>query len=87
MTIRQKAEKRQWENIILALASAYMYNVSGRGEKKMSQMYFILVVLAALVMLGFFMSRSIKKHDAKMANVKKKKGRSKYMPEYKKPGK
>lgn len=52
-----------------------------------TQVYFLLVVLAAFVFLGFMLSRSIKKHDAKMATVKKKKGRSKYMKEYKRPGK
>lgn len=53
----------------------------------MSQIYFILFVMIALGLLGFGLSYSIKKHDAKMATVKKKKGRRKYMPEYKKPGK
>lgn len=51
------------------------------------QIYFLLGVLAAFVILGFGLSRSIKKHDAKMATVKKKKGRTKYMREFKKPGK
>lgn len=51
------------------------------------QIYFILLILGAFVLLGFGLSRSIKKHDAKMATMKKKKGRSRYMPEYKKPGK
>lgn len=63
-----------------------MYNVSERGEIKM-QLYFVLGVLVALGLLGFALSLSIKKHDAKMAAVKKKKGRRKYMPEYKRPGK
>jgi hypothetical protein len=48
------------------------------------QVIFMLAVLAAFVLLGFMLSRSIKKHDAKMAHVKKKKGRNRYMPEYKK---
>jgi hypothetical protein len=47
----------------------------------------MLGILAAFVFLGFMLSLSIRKHDAKMATMKKKKnGRSKYMPEYKKPG-
>ena len=53
----------------------------------MSQIYFVIGVLVALGILGFGLSLSIKKHDARMATVKKKKGRRKYMPEYKKPGK
>jgi len=51
------------------------------------EIYFILGIMAAFVVLGFFLSLAIKKHEAKMANAKKKKGRSRYMPEYKKPGK
>ena len=52
------------------------------------QVYFILGLLVGIGILVFMMSRSIKKHDAKMAKMKKgKKGRSKYMPQYKKPGK
>jgi hypothetical protein len=51
------------------------------------QVYFILLILGAFVGLGFMLNRSIKKHDAKMATMKKKKGRRRYMPEYKRPGK
>jgi hypothetical protein len=52
------------------------------------QVYFILGLLAGMAILAFMLNRSIKKHDAKMAKMKKgKKGRSKYMPQYKKPGK
>jgi hypothetical protein len=51
------------------------------------QKYFIIGILVAFVGLGFMLNRSIKKHDAKMATVKKKKGRNKYMPQYKRPGK
>lgn len=58
-----------------------------RGETIMQQLYFILGVLAAFCLLGFGLNLSIKKHNAKMATVKKKKGRKKYMPEYKRPGK
>ncbi len=50
------------------------------------QLYFILGVLVALGLLGFGLSLSIKKHNARMATMKKKKGRKKYMPEYKRPG-
>lgn len=53
----------------------------------MNQTYYMLGILAAFVFLGFMFTLSIKKHDAKMAQMKKKKnGRSKYMPEYRKPG-
>ncbi len=51
------------------------------------QVYFIGGFLAAIAVLAFAFSISIKKHDAKMAATKKKKGRRKYMKEYKKPGK
>ena len=52
------------------------------------QVYYMLGVLGAFVALGVLLTFSIKKHDAKMAQMKKKKkGRSKYMPEYRKPGK
>jgi uncharacterized membrane protein YuzA (DUF378 family) len=52
------------------------------------QVYFIIGLLAAIAVLAFFLNRSIKKYDAKMATMrKKKKGRSKYMQQYKKPGK
>jgi len=49
------------------------------------QTYIILGMLAAFAALGIGMYFSIKKHNAKMAAVKKKKGRRKYMPEYKSP--
>lgn len=52
-----------------------------------TQVYFIVGVLVAFAGLGFLLSRTIKAHDAKMATMKKKKGRRKYMQEYKKPGK
>lgn len=51
------------------------------------QVYFIGGLLAAIAVLAFALNRSIKKHDAKMASTRKKKGRSKYMQQYKKPGK
>lgn len=51
------------------------------------QVIVMIATLLAFVLLGFMLSRSIKKHDAKMSVQKKKKGRNKYMPEYKKPGK
>jgi len=53
----------------------------------MSQIYYMVFVLVALGLLGFGLSLSIKKHNAGRASVKKKKGRRKYMPEFKKPGK
>lgn len=52
----------------------------------MTQATYMLMILAGFVFLGFMFSLSIKKHDAKMAAMKKKKGRNRYMPEYKKPG-
>lgn len=41
----------------------------------------------AIGLLAFMMSKDIKKHDKNMASQKKKKGRGKYMQQYKKPGK
>lgn len=51
------------------------------------QGYFLLGVLVAFVLLGFGLNSAIKKHDKKMSTMKKKKGRTKYMREFKKPGK
>lgn len=53
----------------------------------MQQIYFILIVLVGFGLLGFGLSLSIKKHNIRMASAKKKKGRKRYMPEYKRPGK
>lgn len=53
----------------------------------MGRVYFMLAVLAAFVVMGVALSFSIKKHDKKMATMKKKKGRSRYVQEFKKPGK
>jgi flagellar basal body-associated protein FliL len=59
-----------------------------KGELKMPlQVYFILGLVAGIAVLAVLMSKDIKKHDAKMATMKKKKGRGKYMQQYKKPGK
>lgn len=52
-----------------------------------TQIIIMLCTLGAFALLGVMLSISIKKHDKKMAVQKKKKGRAKYMPEYKKPGK
>lgn len=58
------------------------------GENTMpQQVYFISGLLAAIALLAYAFSKSIKKHDAKMKAMKKKKGRKKYIQEYKKPGK
>jgi Tfp pilus assembly protein PilO len=45
----------------------------------------IIGVLVAFAILGFGMYFSIKQHDKKMAHTKKKKGKNKYMPQYKAP--
>lgn len=81
--------------IILALGYGYMYNCfclknlspDERWIWMNTQVYFIVGILLAFAGLGFLLSRSIKKHDAKMATMKKKKGKKRYMPEYKRPGK
>ena len=51
------------------------------------QVYFIIGLLAAIAALAFAFSISVKKHNARMATMKKKKGRRKYLREYKTPGK
>lgn len=51
------------------------------------QVYFTLGLLAGIALLALALVKSIKKYDAKMATMKKKKGRKKYLQEYKKPGK
>ena len=51
------------------------------------QVYFTAGLLAGIAILVIALVNSIKKYDAKMAAIKKKKGRKRYMPEYKKPGK
>lgn len=52
-----------------------------------TQVVMIIVTLAAFAVLAFMMSRSIKKHEEKAKKTKKKKGRTRYMPEVKRPGK
>lgn len=51
------------------------------------QIIIIIGTLLVFTLFGFMMSLSIKRYDAKMAAQKKKKGRSKYMREFKNPGK
>lgn len=41
----------------------------------------LIITFASLVVLGFFMSLSIKKYEKDKKNNKKKKGRLKYTPE------
>lgn len=52
-----------------------------------TQLIFVLVALLAFIALGFALNGSIKKYEANKKTQKKKKGRSRYMPEVKKPGK
>jgi len=51
------------------------------------QVYFALGLLAGIALLALALVRSVKKYDAKMATAKKKKGRKRYIQEYKRPGK
>lgn len=51
------------------------------------QVYFALALLAGIALLALALVRSVKKYDAKMATAKKKKGRKRYIQEYKRPGK
>lgn len=41
--------------------------------------YIVLGLIALIAIFAFALSRSIKKFDFKMTNVKKKKGRNKYV--------
>ncbi|HEX3030088.1 MAG TPA: hypothetical protein VHT34_12480 [Clostridia bacterium] len=51
------------------------------------QIIIIVLMLVAFVGMGFGMHWSIKKHEANVKKQKKKKGRNKYMPQSKNPGK
>jgi len=51
------------------------------------QVYFTAGLLAGIALLSLALVNSIKKHNARMANMKKKKGRKRYIQEYKRPGK
>ncbi len=63
-----------------------MANIKGKVKKMPLQVYFIVGLLACFAVLAFFLNKSIKKHDAKMASIKRK-GRRKYTQKTKKPGK
>lgn len=45
-----------------------------------TQIIIIAATILVFVGLGFAMNRSIKNHDKKYKNTKKKKGKNKYMP-------
>ena len=50
-----------------------------------TQLIFFIVTILLFVVFGFMMSISIKRHNVKMAEQKKKKGRAKYIREAKQP--
>ncbi len=52
-----------------------------------TQMWIGLGTVAVLAGLGFMLSISIKRHEAKRKAEKKKKGRNRHMPLYRGPGK
>lgn len=52
-----------------------------------TQIILIIGTVLVFALLGFMMSRSIKKYEEKKAKEKKKKGRIKYMPQTRLPGK
>lgn len=52
-----------------------------------TQIIIIIVFILAIVGFGFMMSKSVKSYETKKASEKKKKGRTKYMPEVKNPKK
>lgn len=69
-----------------------MYNIKEKISLRMVvvmnfQLIIILSTLLAFAALGFFLSLSIKRHEANKSKQKKSKGKSKYMPEVKKFGK
>jgi len=51
-----------------------------------AQIIILLATLAVFAGLGFALSRTIKRHDERQKNTKKKKGKYRYMPEAKRPG-
>ena len=51
-----------------------------------TQIWIIVGTLIVFIGLGVMLSFSIKKHEAKRVADKKKKGRNKYMPQYRGPG-
>ncbi len=51
-----------------------------------TQLTIMLSSMLVFAVLGFGMSKAIKKHEEKQRSLKKKKGKNRYMPEYKKPG-
>lgn len=52
-----------------------------------TQLVIILATLGIFALLGFAMSKSIKQYESSKHKVKKKKGKNKYMPQAKNPGK
>ena len=52
-----------------------------------TQTIIVLATLLAFVVLGFMLNRSINQFEAKKAAQKKKRGKKRYMPEFKNPGK
>lgn len=66
------------------------YNSNEKLDKEIimdTQFIIIAVTLLAFAALGFMLSRSIKNLEKQRAAQKKKKGRTKYMPQVKTPGK
>jgi len=51
-----------------------------------TQLWIIAGTLLVFIILGVMLSFSIKKHEARRIADKKKKGRNRYMPQYKGPG-
>jgi len=51
-----------------------------------TQIIIFIATIAAFAVLGFMMSRSIKKYEENAMKKKKKKGKAKYMQEAKRPG-
>jgi hypothetical protein len=63
-----------------------MLYMQWNGEKSIMTLYVIVGTVVVFAVLGFMMNRSIKKHDARPKR-KAKKGRNRYMPQAKNPGK
>ncbi|MDP4091874.1 MAG: hypothetical protein Q8920_00765 [Bacillota bacterium] len=51
-----------------------------------ANLFIVIGAIAIFVLLGVGMSMSIKKHDKMAKQAKKKKGRNKYMPVSRRPG-
>lgn len=71
-------------NVLCAL-KVLLFEIRMR-RKCIMTLYIIVGTIVVFGVLGFMMNRSIKKHDAR-PKTKSKKGKTRYMPQVKNPGK